>query len=162
MMMALFGMMLASMTASAGAYGAPTASVALNESGMTLLRGGRGGVIIDGRWTLGGEGVSSRRAFGEGEGISYGAFFFERTFLTDGTVHPAVEFSLGGGDISQNGVRAAAMVSTVGAHLDIDVSDWLRLSLGGGYLLTLPDERLSGSWRVGRPTLDFMVKFGGF
>jgi hypothetical protein len=154
--------LLASSAAEAGGYGAPTASVAFNEQGATVLRGGRGGWVIDQRWVIGGEGRSSRGSFGPGEGISYGALFFEHIFLTEGPIHPTVDVSFGGGEIWQDHRAAAALVSTAGAHLDFDMSSWIRLSLGGSYLLTLPEGTQQGSWRIGRPCLDMMVKFGSF
>ena len=145
-----------------GAYGAPHAAVTMTGGGLNLMQGGRGGLILNDSFVIGGHGMSTTGVVGRGEGIHYGGLFVEGIFAHEAPVHPTLDLSVGGGQIWQNGYRALALIGNGAFRAEVNLSEWMRLAIGVGYTVTLPQQALPGTWVLGRPSADFMVKFGSF
>lgn len=147
---------------SVGAYGAPQAAVTMTGDGLNIMQGGRAGLVLNNSLVIGAHGMATSAVAGRGEGMNYGGLFVEGIFAHEAPIHPTLDLAVGGGDIWQGGYRALALVGNAAFRAEVNLSEWMRLAVGVGYTVTLPQTALPEPWILGRPSADFMVKFGSF
>ncbi len=169
-----------------GGFGGPVVKVGRIAGEDAVFSGGRGGLIINNKFVIGGGGYSLARenvrtgfTFSNGDepalGLDYGGLEFEYIFRPHRVVHVTGYTLIGGGEATyevfreSNGAtstqRLASEVFVLepAVNAEVNISTWFRMGLGAGYRYVdgsdLPranDGALSGA--VG--TLTF--KFGKF
>lgn len=131
-------------------FGGPILGVAQAGDGVAMVTGGRGGVVLDGRWLVGGALSGTPRLLGAGAvpagaeklGFWQGGVLLQRRFGEHWVVHPRVGAVVGAAWLrleSAEAVReglAFAAEPTVGAELN--VSHFLRVGLDVGYRFVAP------------------------
>jgi len=143
----------------------------------TLLVGGRGGWIANDRFVLGGEFAwTMARDVGSLSGrdveteIGYGGIVLEYVVASDRVVHPSVGVLLGTGGVTLEDFsdgdridRSLFFLARPGGSLDLNITPFFRLAVGGGYRLVagsglrgVDDADLSG------PYAEITFKFGDF
>ena len=110
---------------------------------FAVFAGARGGWIINHRFVVGGGGygLASEICLDEDEPcflrqieFGYGGFEFEYIGLWDRVAHYSLQLLIGGGGVSLLGFEAdPVFVAEPAARLELNVTKWFRLNLGGGY-----------------------------
>lgn len=162
-----------------GGFGGPTftfSSVA-GEPGMLL--GGRGGVLIDHVFAIGGAGYGLINSptpgtrVGQnvaGLGLGYGGVFFEGVLFPDSVVHPTAGALFAGGGASyeftsrdQSDISTSIFVIDTQASAEVNLTTYARVLVGINYravfgvdLPNLSNDDLSG------PGAHVTLKFGVF
>lgn len=121
-----------------GGWGAPTWSYMPVQGGIATLEGGRGGWLIDHRWTLGGHAQSGR---GPGGGrLHYSGVFVERTVEPERPLHATFSASWGAGQLRTDSARVPIQVLQGAAHLEGAPTRWMRIAAGPAYRAVLQGE----------------------
>lgn len=138
---------------SSGGYGGPTVAVTSVNGEAALLAGGQGGWILNRRFVIGAAGrglvTLPDTEFGEQSAqiqMGYGGLLLEYIGAPAELVHYGLGIVVGGGiaqivdlpfdpqfdgDLDQSGV----FVAEPGARLEVNVTRYFRLGIGGGYRL---------------------------
>jgi hypothetical protein len=116
-----------------------------------MLTGGRGGLIVDNTWIVGGggyglvtnvEGDYRDPATGAVPDLefSYGGFELEYVARSNALVHDSYYLLLGGGSVAYRDQnrwgafdRDEFFVAELAANLELNVTEYFRLALGAGY-----------------------------
>jgi hypothetical protein len=143
-----------------GGWGAPTWAFMPVQGGVATLEGGRGGWLIDHRWTLGGHAQSGR---GPGGGrLHYSGVFIERTVQPDRPLHATFSGSWGAGQLRTEEQRTPIQVLQGAAHLEGEITSWMRIAAGPAYRAVLQGE--SAPLRTVEHAIggELVLKFGRF
>lgn len=134
-----------------GGFGGPALKVTTLNGELGLLTGGRGGLIVDNTWLIGGggyglvtnvEGDYRDPATGAVPDLefSYGGFELEYVARSNALVHDSYYLLLGGGSVAYRDQdrwgafdRDEFFVAELAANLELNVTEYFRLALGAGY-----------------------------
>ena len=157
-----------------GGMGAPVVKFTEIASEFSLLIGGRGGWIINSTFLLGGagyglandvdlDGLPPRRDMDFG----YGGFEMEYINSSNRLIHFTIQALIGGGGLTtrvQNIWESEAVfVLEGGANLMLNVTDYFRIGLGGGYRwVTDVDIPILSNAAMSAPYFAMTFKFGKF
>lgn len=166
-----------------GFGGGPVAKFSTINDRLGVLVGGRGGWIINHTLILGGGGYGLANdvaanvtgPFGEKYlEFGYGGFEMEWVINSDKLLHFAVQTLIGAGSVNfryhDNEVRLRThlepdevFVVEPGATLDLNVTPWWRLSIGGSYrYVTGVDSQAASEADLTGPSAMVMLRFGKF
>ncbi len=166
-----------------GGFGGPVVKVSDVDGDAVLFAGGRGGWIINHTLVIGGGGygmVTEVRADGprgrERLDFGYGGFEVEYLVQSDLLVHGSILALVGAGGLSyaydtrdgdaqhaRHDEQDAVFVTELLAQVELNVTTWFRLALGGGYRL-VRDVDLVGvdDGALSAPVGSLSAKFGRF
>lgn len=126
-----------------GGFGALVFKFSGVNDQFAFFGGARGGWIINHRFVIGGGGygLGSEICLDE-EGscflreleFGYGGFEFEYIGLWDRVAHYSLQLLIGGGGVTLLGFPSdGVFVAEPAARLELNVTKWFRLNIGGGY-----------------------------
>ncbi|PQJ35304.1 hypothetical protein BSZ35_12450 [Salinibacter sp. 10B] len=166
---------------SSGGYGAPTVALTSVHGEWAVLSGGQGGWILNRQFVIGGAGrglVTRPGTTVNGQAaeiqMGYGGLLLEYIGAPSELVHYSLTTVVGGGsvqlvdedyepryDASFN--QAGIFVTEAGGRLELNVTSFFRMGVGGGYLFvsgsdlpTVSDSDLRG------PYGELSLRFGSF
>lgn len=126
-----------------GGFGALVFKFSGVNDQFAVFAGARGGWIINHRFVVGGGGygLASEICLNEERScllrqieFGYGGFEFEYIGLWDRVAHYSLQVLIGGGGVTLLGFSAdPVFVAEPAARLELNVTKWFRLNLGGGY-----------------------------
>ncbi len=166
---------------SSGGYGAPTVALTSVHGEWAVITGAQGGWIVNRQLVIGGAArglttLPSTTVTGRSLDIQmgYGGLLLEYIGAPSELIHYGLSAVVGGGSVQlvQDGydqredrafARSGLFVTEAGARLELNVTSFFRLGIGGGYLLvsgsdvpTVSDSDLRG------PYGDLSLRFGSF
>jgi len=166
---------------SSGGYGAPTVALTSVHGEWAVLSGGQGGWILNRQFVLGGAGrglatLPSTSVNGVEREIQmgYGGLLLEYIGAPSELVHYGLSAVIGGGSVQlvRDGYdhrddeafdQSALFVTEAGGRLELNVTSFFRMGVGGGYLFvsgsdvaTVSDADLRG------PYGELSLRFGSF
>jgi hypothetical protein len=165
-----------------GGYGGPVVKFTSINNKFGVLVGGHGGWIINHSLVIGGGGyglvndvdANSLGPLGEKYvEFGYGGFEIEWIINSDKLIHFSIHTLIGGGGVTfrnegedithhnKNGDNF--FVLEPGATLDLNVTPWLRFSVGAGYrFVSGVDSPVSTNEDLSAPAAVVMLRFGKF
>lgn len=166
-----------------GGFGGPSVKLGTLNGNFAMLFGGYGGVYLGEAFMIGGGGyslVSDYAVPGEifatpltgnfNLNMSYGGPMVEVTLLGDEAIHFGFNTMVGFGNASINSTSGSGNISTGRIMLveptlfvEANVTNWFRVSVGGGYRL-VTSSRLAqySASQLSGTNLDVSLKFGRF
>ena len=137
---------LLSGNATYGGFGGPVVKLARIAGRDAVMVGGRGGLIVNGTFIIGGGGTGWRTESIRGSDgaayqldVGYGGVDLEYIHRTHQLVHFAVQLSLGGGRATQGPAgggpsrHVSFLIAEPGLHLELNVTKGFRVGAGVSY-----------------------------
>ena len=165
-----------------GGYGAPTVAITSVNDQVAAIVGGQGGWVINNRFVIGGagRGLASRPSTsfrGEAADVQmgYGGLLLEYIGASSELVHYGGSVVIGGGAaqiVDEDFVdfrddsplnQSGFFVTEAGPWMELNVTSFFRLSLGGGYrLIRGADLRGASDDSLSGPYGQLSFRFGSF
>lgn len=172
-----------------GIYGGPSFSFTqINKTSFGIMTGGGGGLIINGKYSVGGKGygiVTSHEI--EVDGFSgelielnfdYGGLFLEYIFNSNDMVHYKINTLIGGGNASYDIIRKPVelenqswninkqtnfFIIEPSASIEINLFKFVRIDVNTGYRLSMGSNlEFTDDWDLSGFKIGLMLKFGWF
>lgn len=161
-----------------GGYGSPELRMTTVNGDFAILMGGRGGLIINHKWVIGGGGWSVKNNLKLNQNsqnptqlnMKYGGVFLAYIFSPDDPIHFGIDLLLGGGNVSIKEIDSNREISLdrffitePGASVILTVSHYVRISLGANYrFISQANLENIGNSDLSGPALYGTIKFGLF
>jgi len=161
-----------------GGYGSPELRMTAVNGDFALLMGGRGGLIINHKWVIGGGGwsiINNLKLDQNSQNptqlnMKYRGIFLAYFFSPEDPVHFGLDLLLGEGKASTKGINSNREISLdrffviePGASLILTVSQYVRISLGANYrFISQASLENFGNSNLSGTALTGTIKFGLF